>query len=154
MRTPARVKNHPIHPMVIPFPLALWGFSFAADMIYLFSGRKKKWRNIAKTAMGGGIVSALGAAAPGFIDYLSLKDEQVKNIATAHMLLNLSGVAAYSLNWQMRKSGRHQNLPIAMSGINMILLVISGWLGGSMVYEHKVGVVESEPRPEVRSSAS
>ena len=62
-----------IHPMLIPFPIALWIFSLASDCIYLFD-RRPVWKDVALYTMIGGIIGALAAAIPGYIDYRSLTD--------------------------------------------------------------------------------
>lgn len=72
MPSPASIGGHPIHPMIIPFPIALWVFSLAADVIYLWRGNPI-WRNyIAFYTLLGGIVGAVAAAVPGFIDWLQI----------------------------------------------------------------------------------
>src|SRR5262245_3333780 len=90
----ARILDHPIHPMLIPFPIGLWVFSLAADVTYRFGG-DPVWLTIAYWTMVGGTVGALAAAVPGLIDFLSLRDPRTVQIATAHLVLNLSIVALF-----------------------------------------------------------
>jgi uncharacterized membrane protein len=74
MASPASIGGHPVHPMIIPFPIALWVFSLVADLIYLWRGNPV-WRDyIAFYTLLGGIIGAVVAAVPGFIDWLSLND--------------------------------------------------------------------------------
>lgn len=81
MASPASIGGHPIHPMIIPFPIALWVFSLVADVIFLWRGNPV-WRNyIAFYALLAGIIGAVAAAVPGFIDWLSLTDKAVVKIA-------------------------------------------------------------------------
>ena len=64
METRATVAEHPVHPMLIPFPIALWIFSLASDLIYLFGFGGPVWKDIALYTMVGGIVGGtIGAAA-------------------------------------------------------------------------------------------
>ena len=139
MRTPASVAGHPIHPMLVPIAIGLWIFSFVCDLFFL-SGRAGAWPTVALYTMVGGIVGALLAAIPGFIDLLSLP-EGPKRTAIIHMTINLTVVALFAINAWMRL-GNPQNLgtPMLMSAVALGLLVVSGWLGGKMVYEHGVGV--------------
>ena len=60
--------------MLIPFPIALWIFSLASDCIYLFDFGGPVWKDVALYTMIGGIIGALAAAIPGYIDFRSLTD--------------------------------------------------------------------------------
>ena len=72
MRTPASIFAHPIHPMLVVFPIGLWIFSLACDLIRLAGGSGDAWSTVAFFSMIGGFVGALFAAVPGGI-YLHLK---------------------------------------------------------------------------------
>ena len=148
MNTPASFRNHPIHPMLIVFPIALWIFSLVCDIIYHAGSHDMIWKAVAFYSMFGGIIGALLAAIPGFIDYLSLVDRPVKTTATTHMVLNLVVVALFIFNLGIRYSGlpASEMLGVLLSIIGIGLLAISGWLGGRLVYEYRVGV--ATPREE------
>src|SRR4051812_37393558 len=102
MNTPASIRSHPIHPMLIVFPIGLWIFSLVCDIAYHAGAHDVFWKTAAFYTMAGGIVGALLAAVPGFIDYLSLTDRQAKRIATTHMVLNLTVVAIFLFNLGIR----------------------------------------------------
>ena len=139
MRTPASIAGHPIHPMLVPLAIGLFIFSFVCDL-FLVSGREGAWATVALYTMVGGIAGALLAAVPGLIDLLSLP-EGPRRTAIIHMAINLTVVALFVVNAWMRMRGADpRGTPIVLSGIALVLLVISGWLGGKMVYEHGVGV--------------
>jgi uncharacterized membrane protein len=141
MASPASVKRHPIHPMLVPFPIALWVFSLIADVIYQMGWGSSVWISVAYFCMVGGLVGALAAAVPGVIDFRSIEDLRVKRIARNHMLLNLAVVALFAVNIWMRSSGEAPpRAAILLSIAGIFLLSVSGWLGGSMVYEHGVAV--------------
>jgi uncharacterized membrane protein len=142
-KTPASIASHPIHPMIIAVPLGLWVFSFACDIIYLFT-HGAVWETVALYSKAGGIAGALVAAIPGFIDWLSLTpNTRTKRIGTWHMILNLLAVVLYAINVWWRNSLIEPNFgPIVLSAITILFLCVSGWLGGALVYEHGVGVVE------------
>src|SRR5262245_4560743 len=104
MTTPARVFDHPIHPMLIPFPIGLWVFSLVADLVYRFGG-DPLWLSMAYWTMVGGTVGALVAAVPGLIDFLSLRDREAVRIGTIHMVLNLTIVGLFVVNLILRTRG-------------------------------------------------
>lgn len=140
MRTPANIARHPIHPMLVPIPIGLWIFSLVCDLIYVSGKFADAWPTVALYTMVGGIVGALLAAIPGLIDLLSLPAEPRK-IAILHMVINFTVVALYVVNVWLRLSATEDlKGPIWLSVIAVGLLLISGWLGGKMVYEYGVAV--------------
>ena len=148
MRTPASVAGHPIHPMLVPLAIGLWIFSFVCDL-FLLSGRGGAWPTVALYTMVGGIVGALLAAIPGLIDLLSLPPGPRKT-AIIHMSINLIVVGLFAVNaWMRLRQPESLGTPMLLSAIGLGLLVISGWLGGKLVYEHGVGVQTPSdlPRP-------
>ena len=143
MRTPASIAGHPIHPMLVPIAIGCFIFSFAADLICLAKGAgpNNLWNVLAYYTMIGGILGALAAAVPGLIDLLSLPAGPIKKTAVTHMGINLTVVAIYVCNaWMRHNSPQDLKLPMILSFVTIVLLVISGWLGGKMVYEAGVGV--------------
>jgi uncharacterized membrane protein len=141
MKTPASIAGHPIHPMLVPIAIGLWIFSLVCDLIYAF-GATESWRIVALYTLAGGIVGALLAAMPGFIDMLSLPFP-VKRTALIHMGLNLTVVALYVVNLWLRLQEAAHSTVLWLSILAIALLVVSGWLGGKMVYEEGVGVGRS-----------
>jgi len=143
MRSRASFRNHPIHPMLIVFPIALWIFSLVCDVVYHAGSYNPFWKGMAFYSMLGGIVGALAAAIPGFIDYLAIRDRQVKRIAATHMILNLIVVVLFIFNLGMRFNAAadpdEQLFATILSVVGVLLMAVSGWLGGSLVYIHHVG---------------
>jgi uncharacterized membrane protein len=91
--------------------------------------------------MIGGIVGALIAAVFGFTDYASLADVRIKHTASMHMALNLTIVILYIVNaWVRHGNPSSLKGPMLLSLLCLILLTISGWLGGKMTFEYGVGV--------------
>ena len=143
MASRASIYRHPIHPMLVVFPIGLWIFSFVCDVVALYRPENRVfWNDMAFYTMAGGILGAVIAAVPGFIDYLGLQDPRVKRIATTHLVLNLVVVILYvfNLGFRLNQSVETGNSAVLISAIAIVLLAISGWLGGSMVYVHGVAV--------------
>src|SRR3954470_11789637 len=146
MASPASIGGHPIHPMLIPFPIALWVFSLVADLIYLWRGNLV-WRDwIAFYTLLGGIIGAAAAAVPGIIDWLLIKDREVKKLADWHARLNVIALLIFIADFYLRTTsgagwvGGSTTIPLLLSVVGIILITISGWLGGEMVYVHGVAV--------------
>ena len=140
MSSRASVARHPIHPMFVPFPIGLWVFSFVCDLIYLGS-RLPFWKDAAFYTMVGGVIGALIAALPGLVDYGTIADGNVRRLGTTHLVLNLGLVVLYLVNlWIRAHSVREALTPVWLSVAGVVVLVISGWLGGEMVYVHGMSV--------------
>jgi len=153
MASKASIGGHPIHPMLITFPIGLWTTSFVADVVFYF------WRGsslllISKFLLAAGCLGALAAAVPGIIDWLSIKDAEVKRIADWHARLNIIALIVFALSLCLRMRagshwvGHHLRIPFLFSFLGMILISISGWLGGELAYKHGVGVAPQHDSPE------
>jgi len=155
MRTPATLAKHPLHPMLIVFPVGLWIFSLVCDIAVLAGATSPGWQTTALYTMVGGLVGALVAAVPGLIDLLSLHVARLRTIALTHMTLNLIVVALYAVNiWLRLQAGADMRVPVLLSVIAIIMLAVSGWLGGEMVHVHGVGVedgADASRTPPVRT---
>ena len=157
MSSPASIAGHPIHPMLIPFPIALWIFSFVADLIYLWRGNPV-WRDwIAFYALLAGIIGAALAAVFGIIDWLSIKDRETKRTADWHARLNVIALLIFIASFYLRTtsglrwvSGSY-TIPIVLSVLGVILITISGYLGGELVYKYGVAV---NPQHDTGAEAS
>jgi uncharacterized membrane protein len=161
MASPASIGGHPVHPMIIPFPIALWVFSLVADVIYLWRGNPV-WRDwIAFYALLAGIIGAAAAAVPGLIDWLSLTDKAVVKIANWHARLNVIALLIFAGSFYLRTTGgsglisSSYTVAIALSVFGVVLITISGWLGGEMVFKHGVAVsAGSSASPEKAGAES
>lgn len=163
MASPASFNGHPIHPMIIPFPIALWVFSLVADVIYLWRGNPI-WRDwIAFYALLGGIIGAVVAAVFGLIDWLSITDRAIVRIANWHARLNVIALLVFAAGFYLRSTSgaslvnNNYIIPVALSVLGVVLITISGWLGGEMVFKHGVAVNSGSPatveKPETKTRA-
>jgi uncharacterized membrane protein len=137
--------------MIIPFPIALWVFSLFADLIYLWRGNPV-WKNwIAFYSLLAGIIGAVVAAVPGLIDWLSITDRAVVKLANWHARLNVIALLIFAASFYLRTTsgaslvGDSLAIPVGLSVLGVVLITISGWLGGEMVFKH--GVAVSGPSP-------
>lgn len=160
MASPASIGGHPIHPMIIPFPIALWVSSLVADLVYIWRGNPvwKDW--IAFYTLLGGIIMAAVAAVPGFIDWLSIKAPEVVKIANWHARLNVIALLVFAASFYLRTASGAElvsnsyTIPVGLSVFGVILITISGWLGGEMVFKHGVAVDTSNETPPDKPAMS
>jgi uncharacterized membrane protein len=153
--------------MLVPVPIGLWLFSLVADVALRAGWSGPPWSDLAFYTMLGGVIGALIAAIPGFIDYLSIvrlapedPSSNTPTIATAHMSFNLLVVSLYAANLYLRTIlPPAAALPMVLSVVGIAVLAVSGWLGGTMVYRRRVAVAEpteetSDPEVIVRRKKS
>ncbi len=155
MATRASIGGHPIHPMLVTFPIGLWVTSFALD-IWFFFNRNPSWLLVSKFMIAAGCLGALAAAVAGIIDWTGLKDPRVVKIANWHARLNIAALVVFAISLYFRMNmfgggdmiGNKLTIPFLLSLVGVILVSISGWLGGEMAYRHGVGVEIQRDTPE------
>ena len=137
--------GHPIHPMLVHFPVGFLVLSFLLDLVSLVFPEVPGLLRGSFYAMLLGIIAALLAAVPGIVDYSEIRrDHPGKVVATRHMILNLMVVAIYGINLWIRSSAlsdpKISLLPFLLSIIGIGLLSVSGYLGGRLVYDEGIAV--------------
>ena len=134
MASPASIKKHPLHPMLVGFPIGLWVFALICDAMRA-AGGNTAWQTVAIYCIAAGIVGALVAAVPGLIDYFSIDEAAMKRIANLHLAVNLGGVLIFAINlWLRFRLPAESYLPLGMSLVGVLAIGVGGWLGGEMVY--------------------
>jgi len=134
MSSPASIKKHPVHPMLVGFPIGLWVFALVCDVVHAESG-SAIWQTVATFCVAGGIVGALLAAVPGLIDYFSIDEAEMRRIANLHLAVNLGAVVIFAINFWLRlRLPAESNVPLGLSVVGVLAIGFGGWLGGEMVY--------------------
>jgi|SRR5438309_6673366 len=134
MSSPASIKKHPVHPMLVGFPIGLWVFALVCDVVHAVSG-SAIWQTVATFCVAGGIVGALLAAVPGLIDYFSIDEAEMRRIANLHLAVNLGAVVIFAINFWLRlRLPAESNVPLGLSVVGVLAIGFGGWLGGEMVY--------------------
>ncbi|HKR87289.1 MAG TPA: DUF2231 domain-containing protein [Phenylobacterium sp.] len=152
-RSTAKVAGHPLHPMVIPFPIAFFVSTLVTDLIYLNTHRPG-FAEASMWLLGAGLASALLAAVLGLTDFLG--DRRVRRLRQAwlHMVGNVILVALQAVNFYLRSAGdiRDAIAPsgVTLSAIAVALLLFNGWMGWEMVYRGHVGVVDETETASIR----
>jgi uncharacterized membrane protein len=141
MISKVNIVGHPIHPILVTIPIGLWVFSLACDIIFRATGNAI-WDTVALYSMAGGVIGALVAAVPGFIDLYMLPSSEAKRIGLWHMTINLTLVTMYVINFFWRRNLETVAIgPFVLSIVAVVMLLASGWLGGEMIFRHGVGVI-------------
>jgi uncharacterized membrane protein len=149
------LAGHPLHPMLIVAPAALIPFGFVMDVLYRATG-KQAYSDAAYYSLMGGLIGGLAAGAAGAMDYLTIPSEtEVKRTANVHAALNVGALALTGANVISRRNTRHhRGGSIILSALSALGVMVSGWFGGRMVYEHGMrvkGVSPVESAPELKA---
>jgi uncharacterized membrane protein len=143
MRSRAHIKTHPLHPILVAFPIAFFTGTPVFDIL-AFAGNDEYFAHIAYYLLISGIAMALIAAVPGAIDFLYTVPpaSSAKKRAGRHAVLNLCMVALFgaSLIYRTGIESQAPGLIITLDGAGFILMNVAGWLGGTLVHRNQIGV--------------
>lgn len=141
-KSTARIAGHPIHPMLVPFPIAFFVGTFVSDIVYWRSG-DAVWASFSAWLLGAAIVMALLAALAGFADFFGDRRIRALGHARQHMIGNLAAVTIAIVNLLLRlgdPAAAIVPVGLALSALVGLILVFTGWRGGDLVFKHGVGV--------------
>ncbi len=142
MRSKAHLKSHPLHPILIPFPLAFFTGTLLFDVLGYVSGNATFWQTGYYLQIAG-VAFALLAAVPGIIDYVYTvpPKSSAQKRASLHGLLNVTNVVLHLGVWFYRRQTDDMPLLVLLlEGAGMVLLLVAGWMGGTLVYRNQIGV--------------
>jgi uncharacterized membrane protein len=142
MESKAKLLGHPIHPMLIVFPLGLLATSVAFDIVALSTG-SGSWFGISFWMIAAGIIGGLLAAIFGLIDWWVIPSgTRAKAIGLWHGVGNVVVVLLFVGSWLMRKPAPTApgTSALILSFVAVVLALVTGWLGGELVDRLGVGV--------------
>jgi uncharacterized membrane protein len=144
MESRAKLLGHPIHPMLIVFPLGLLGMAVIFDIIALVLGQGY-WSEISYWMIAAGVVTGLIAAPFGAIDWWAIPSgTRAKRIGLLHGAGNVVVVVMFAASWWLRRPAPStpESLALGLGFAGLVLALGTGWLGGELVDRLGVGVDE------------
>jgi uncharacterized membrane protein len=146
VRSKVKLLGHPVHPMLVAFPVAFYTGTAAAFIVYAAS-QNLFWFRLAVVLNCAGVVMAVLAALPGFVDWLLAipNGTQAKSTGLKHMALNVLALAVFTVNGAIQLGQWNSLTPGAAAGIVLSLLGVgltigAGFLGWSLVQNYHIGV--------------
>jgi len=142
MKSTAQIKGHPIHPILVTFPIAFFIGTLIFDILALANNRTD-FAFAAYCLQITGVVTALLAAVPGIIDYFYTVPPKSsgKKRATQHGILNVLNVVIFFLAWLLKEDRSLPSVPVLlMEAAGIVILGFAGWMGGTLVYRNQIGV--------------
>jgi uncharacterized membrane protein len=144
-----KIACHPVHPMIIAYPVAFYTTSLVCFLVYA-SDANLFWFKVAAAANGAGIVMAIVAALLGFIDWLGIPVViKAKRVGLNQMLCNVGALIFFAVNFFMQYKKLNDPAPnaspaIPLTTIGLILTVTAGFLGWSLIQNHRIGISLTE----------
>lgn len=142
MESRTKLFGHPVHPMLVVFPLGLLAAAVIFDVIRMATGNGY-WSEIAFWMIAGGVLSGLIAAPFGAIDWLAIPSgTRASRIGFLHGAGNVVVLMIFALSWWLRRDapGIPGTLALALSFAAFAMALVTGWLGGELVDRLGVGV--------------
>jgi len=144
MESKVKFAGHPVHPMLVVFPLGLLATAVIFDIIYLISGNPQ-WALVSYYMIGAGLVGGLAAAVFGWLDWIAIPGgTRAKRVGLWHGLLNVAVLTLFLLSWLLRRA--NPELPptgAVIAGLaGAAITLVAAWLGGELVDRLGVGVYD------------
>jgi uncharacterized membrane protein len=138
----ARVASHPIHPMLVPFPIAFFVGTLITDLAY-WRTAEMMWADFSAWLLFAGLVMGVLAAIAGLIDFLSNRLVRALAPAWLHMAGNVLVLVLALFNAFVHSRDAWTSVVptgLILSALTVLVLMFTGWMGWTMVYRHRVGV--------------
>ncbi len=146
VRSTASIAGHPLHPMVVPFPIAFLVGTLVTDIVYLATG-DPFWARMSLYLVGAGLVMGAIAAILGLTDFFTIRRVRSLSAGWIHFLGNAAALLLSLANvWIRAGSPAAAVLPagIILSAVTTAILGVTGWMGGELSYRYEIGVVGTE----------
>lgn len=137
-----RWLGHPLHPTLTSLPIGAWTAAVVLDAADVVSPRGEGFRRAAQFAVGLGVLGGGGAALTGLTDWQHTQDKPRRS-GLVHGLLNSLALGLNVVSFQQRRRGRLAAARLAsVAGFGFV--VAGGYLGGDLVFRHRIGVDHSQ----------
>ncbi|MBD5634102.1 MAG: DUF2231 domain-containing protein [Candidatus Eremiobacteraeota bacterium] len=143
MQGKATFRGHPLHLMLIPFPVAFWSGALFTDSAGALT-HDAFWFRMSAVLIAMGTVGAVLASVAGFVDYrTAVMSRRAHGIATGHMLWSLATLAAFALAWFLRGAFYAAPAGVVATVAGAALLFVAGYLGSELANRYRVGISDS-----------
>jgi uncharacterized membrane protein len=154
MYSKVKIAGHPVHPMLIAYPVAFYTATLVCYLVYNSNG-DPFWFKVAVAANIAGAAMAALAAVPGFIDWVSIPaDSRAKKTGLFHMICNVLALVCYGVTALLQfpkwnETNPSLGLAIPLTGLGFVLTLAAGFLGWTLVQKHHVGIDIDHRNPAI-----
>lgn len=141
IRSTARIGSHPIHPILVPIPIACFVGTLLTDLMYWYSA-EMTWADFSAWLITVGTIVGWLAAIAGLIDFLGNRLVRMQPPAWPHAVGNIAVLIAATFNTLIHSRDAWTSVMptgLILSALTVLILLFTGWLGWSMVYRYRVG---------------
>jgi uncharacterized membrane protein len=143
IKSTAAIAGHPIHPMLVPFPIASLVGALVTDIVFMIT-ENPFWAEASRWLLLAGLITGALAAIFGLIDFVTIDKIRQHRAAWIHFLGNSLVMILALVNLFMRPENTVPTTGLVISVIIALILVVTGWLGGELSYRHRIGVLPRE----------
>ncbi|HEY0236328.1 MAG TPA: DUF2231 domain-containing protein [Afipia sp.] len=139
----ASIGGGPLHALLVPFPLVCFVGAFVSDVVY-WQSANMMWANFSAWLLAVGLIIAIFVVITGLIDFVANRQVQNRRAAWIHVIGNLAAIILSIINSFVHSRDAYTSVVptgLALSGIVVLILLVTSWNGWTMVYRHSVGVV-------------
>jgi uncharacterized membrane protein len=138
------VVGHPIHVMMVHFPVAFVIATLGVDVFYWWSG-DPFWVRVGLWSTGMAFWSGVAASVVGTAELLLVRGIRLLEASWSHAVAAMTLVAIAGANWGLRLVDTDSILPhgLALSALASVMVGFAGWHGGKLVFDHGVGILIS-----------
>jgi uncharacterized membrane protein len=140
--TAVAVAGHPIHPMLVTFPIAFLMAALPSDIAFLYLG-DPFWARLSLWLLGVGTAMGTLAGIAGTVELLAIAGIRRRPAAWNHFVAAVMMLSVGFANWAWRLGDAEAAVApwgLAMSALTAAMVVFAGWLGGGLVFEHQIGI--------------
>ena len=138
------VVGHPIHVMMVHFPIAFVIATFGVDVFYWWSG-DAFWVRVSLWSAGFTFWTGIAASIVGTGELLLVPGIRLREASWSHAIAAMTLVAITGANWGLRLHYPESILPhgLLLSGLAAAMAGFAGWHGGKLVFDHGIGILIS-----------
>lgn len=143
-RSAMSVAGHPLHPMLVNFPIAYLMGALASDLAFWWTG-DAFWARMSLWLIGAGFTMGAVAALFGMLDFFLVREIRRHTSSWSHFLAGVMLLALAAANWWMRLDDPLERLlpwGLFLSGVTALAVSGAGWLGGKLVFDHNIGTAD------------
>jgi uncharacterized membrane protein len=149
MTSKTTILGHPIHPMMVGFPVALYTATVVAYALYAATG-SSHWFQVGVVANIAGVVAASLTAVPGLIDWMGIPSaDSAKHTGLLHMLLNVTALSFFAVDAFLQYGHWDEPSPafgtaVTLAAVGFVLTLVAGFLGWTLVHRSGIEVTAGQ----------
>lgn len=144
--TAVAVAGHPLHPMLVTFPIALLLCALGSDLAFWWTA-DPFWARMSLWLLGVGTAMGALAGATGAAELLLIAGIRRRAVGWSHFVAAVMLLSVGFTNWLWRledPAAAVLPLGLGLSALGALLVAVAGWVGGKLVFEHQIGVVDAD----------